>query len=107
MSTPGATSPFLFGVASGDVTDSAVVLWAKLTTPGATVAWYCAPDGDDESELWWGAEKSDSNTGPVHVLVEGLGSGNRYRYWFEVDGQKSDEGHFRTIPLDRPARFAV
>ena len=54
MSTAPEPSPFVFGVASGDVSDSAVVLWAKVTTPGATVGWYCKRDGDDQSDLWWG-----------------------------------------------------
>jgi alkaline phosphatase D len=98
--------PFPFGVASGDVSDSAVVLWTKLATPGSSVTWFCAPD-DGEGRQQTGAAVSDPTTGSVHVLVEGLASGSRYRYWFETDGKRSPEGRFRTIPVNRPARFAV
>ena len=109
---------FPFGIASGDVSDSAVVLWTKLASPGASANWFCEPDGDesagDESAgakptgvQLTGTTASDATTGSVHVAVKGLTAGRRYRYWFEVDGQRSPEGRFRTIPVDRPARFAV
>jgi alkaline phosphatase D len=104
MST--ASDPFPFGVASGDVSDSAVVLWARVDSPGASVTWFCRPN-DDESQPTTGTVVSDSTTGSVHVKVEGLASGSPYCYWFEVDGVRSQEGCFRTIPVDRPARFAV
>src|SRR5476649_2797940 len=108
MST--APDPFQFGVASGDVSDSAVVLWARLVSPGASATWFCEPD-DGEGPAAPGTALtnttvSDSTTGSLHVRVEGLAPGSRYRYWFEVDGQRSSEGRFRTIPVDRPARFA-
>jgi alkaline phosphatase D len=103
-----STAPglFQFGVASGDVSHSAVVLWARVASPGASVTWFCQPD-DDEAAPKSGTVVSDSKTGSVHAKVEALASGSRYRYWFEADGERSTEGRFRTIPLDRPARFAV
>ena len=36
-------SPFVFGIASGDVTHDSIVLWAKLATPGGTARWYVEP----------------------------------------------------------------
>src|SRR5258708_4781081 len=98
MST--APSPFQFGVASGDVSDSEVVLWARVASPGASVSWFCQAD-DDTAQPTTGTVLSDSKTGSIHVKVEGLASGSRYRYWFEADGQRSTEGRFRTIPVDR------
>jgi alkaline phosphatase D len=106
-SGPFSFGVFPFGVASGDVSDSAVVLWTKVAKPGGNVAWWCKPDGNDESEMWWGAAASNPATGSVHVAIDGLTPGSRYLYWFEVDGEKSREGRFRTIPVDRPAKFAV
>jgi alkaline phosphatase D len=99
---------FPYGIASGDVSDSAAVLWTKLATPGATATWFLSPDDDEAvADARTGTIASDAKTGSVHVLVEGLASGSRYRYWFSSDGHESLEGTFRTIPLDRPARFAV
>jgi alkaline phosphatase D len=109
MSMASDPAPFPFGVASGDVSDSAVVLWTKLTTPGASATWFCAPDEDDQStaDALTGTTVSDSTTGSVHVQLDGLAPGSRYRYWFQAEGQESLEGTFRTIPVDRPVRFAV
>ena len=99
------SNPFQYGIASGDVTNSAVVLWARLATPGASATWHCKPE--DGGQALTATAASDSKTGSLHVRVEGLAAGNRYHYWFEAEGQRSDEGRFRTIPVDRPTRFAV
>jgi alkaline phosphatase D len=98
-------SPFPFGVASGDVSHDAVVLWTKVVTPGAAVRWHLGPaDGGAGSS---GETASDPITGSVHVGVTGLDAGIPYRYRFETAGEQSIEGRFRTIPVDRPVRFAV
>jgi alkaline phosphatase D len=108
MSTASDSASFPFGIASGDVSDSTVVLWTRLATPGASATWFLSPDDDEVvDDALTGTTTSDPTTGSVHVLVEGLASGSRYRYWFEADGHESLEGTFRTIPVDRPARFAV
>jgi alkaline phosphatase D len=115
MSTAPDSAPFPFGVASGDVSDSAVVLWTKLGTPGDPVTWFCEREGDGDApgaapgdaHPMTGTVGSDPATGAVHVLVDGLAAGSRYRYSFETGGQRSGDGSFRTIPLDRPVRFAV
>jgi len=65
----------------------------------------CEPEGDGAPSS--GGAVSDPATGSVHVKLENLAAGSRYRYWFEVDGHRSTEGSFRTIPVDRPVRFAV
>src|SRR6187399_3204867 len=100
-----ATSTFPFGVASGDVSHGDVVLWTKLATPGGSVTWHLEPAdvGDGKS----GDAASDPVTGAVHVGVAGLQAGVPYRYWFEIAGERSPEGRFKTIPTDRPVRFAV
>ena len=96
---PAATeSVFSFGVASGDVTHDSVVLWARVE-PGTPVSWHLGGRS--------GETTSDLVTGAVHALVDGLESGERHSYWFEVAGERSAEGSFRTIPVDRPVRFAV
>jgi alkaline phosphatase D len=107
MATDGTSeSPFVFGVASGDVSHGDVVLWAKLAKPGGSATWHLEPaDGDGAGQT--GEATSDPVTGSIHVKVDGLEAGEPYRYWFESDGGTSTIGHFKTIPTDRPVRFAV
>ena len=106
MSDDGATSPFRFGVASGDVTHDAIVLWTKLASPGEAVLWRCERV-DGVGEPISGEQPADPTTGSVHVAVTGLVAGVQYRYWFDAEGVRSPEGLFRTIPVDRAVRFAV
>ena len=100
-----STSTFPFGVASGDVSHGDVVLWTKLATPGGTVSWHLQPANGGEPKT--GEAASDPTSGAVHVKVDGLDAGIPYRYWFESGDEKSPEGRFKTIPTDRPVRFAV
>lgn len=88
---------FPYGVASGDVTHDAVVLWTK-TEPGASATWHC---GDQTGEV-----TADGNTGAVHVLVANLDPGTAYEYRFDAAGV-SAQGRFKTIPTDRSVKFAV
>ncbi len=107
MSDEGTTaSGFIYGVASGDVTHNGVVLWAKLATPGAAATWHLEP-ADHDGAGQTGDTASDPLTGSIHVKVEGLEAGEQYRYWFESDGGTSVIGLFKTIPTDRPVKFAV
>ena len=110
MSDGGTTaSPFVFGIASGDVTHDSIVLWAKLAAPAGTVRWHVEPVVliDDQAQARTGEASADPVTGSAHVPVDGLAAGLQYRYWFETDGARSDEGLFRTIPVDRAVRFVV
>jgi len=107
-----AASPFVFGIASGDVTHDSIVLWAKLATPGGSARWYveladpaAVAYGDTKQQV--GEATADPATGSIHAAVSGLEPGLRYRYWFEADGSRSDEGLFGTIPVDRAVRFVV
>jgi alkaline phosphatase D len=97
------TSTFPYGIASGDVTHDSVVLWVKVA-PDTKVTWHCEPEGG--SSALSGDAEGDM-AGSVHVGVTGLSPDIRYRYWFEADGERSPEGLFKTIPTDRPVKFAV
>ncbi len=105
MPKPPTASTFPFGVASGDVTHDRVVLWTKVARPGDVVRWECATV--DGAVVHRGEAPSDPVTGSVHVGIDGLEPGVRNRYRFESGGESSIDGHFRTIPTDRPVRFAV
>ena len=108
--TPALTSPvFLYGVASGDLTADSVVLWTKVAAPGP-VEWWCEPagvEGNGRGARRSGTAVADPTTGSVHVLVDGIGREPQYRYGFTAGGAASPEGLFKTLPTDRPARFAV
>src|SRR3954452_18587183 len=103
-----AASPFVFGIASGDVTHHSIVLWVKLATPRGEVRWFVEPVGavlaDGKPLPQAGNATADPVTGSVHVLVSGLEPGSQYRYWFETAGARSEEGLFKTIPVDRAVR---
>jgi len=112
MPTPNpalVSAAFPFGVASGDLTPDSVVLWTKVADPGAEVAWWCEPVGGAGSggTRHSGTAAADPTTGSVHALVEGIGGQVQYRYGFTAAAVASPEGRFRTLPTDRPARFAV
>ena len=113
---------FRLGVASGDPTDSSVILWTRLLAPGAAAL----PAGDVAVDWVVAADESfndivASGTAPavgalahsVHVDVTGLAPGRWHWYRFSVDGRTSAVGRTRTFPgtgrANAPAqvRFAL
>jgi alkaline phosphatase D len=98
------------GVASGDPTASSIVLWTRIAPRGprpVEVEWWLGAEGGDH-RLSGTALCDGRRDSTVHVLVEGLRAGTRYRYGFKALGSSSDEGRFRTLPGDRsPLRLAV
>lgn len=121
------SDPFMVGVASGDVTPSAVVLWTRLTTdPTAPdlgmegqgiipVEWRLAttPEGLESSSeaLRVGTAAARPAHGwAVHVDVRGLEPGSTYWYQFRVAGWVTAPARTRTAPAvgaDSTATFAV
>lgn len=104
------TDPFTLGVASGDPTPDAVVLWTRLA-PAPT-----APDGgmpDDDVEVGWevatnpsfdGVIASGSTTATadhghsVHVDVTGLAPATDHWYRFTTRTHTSPVARTRTLP---------
>jgi alkaline phosphatase D len=114
-------TPFTLGVASGDPTPDGIVLWTRLAPEPANpaalgraripVGWRIATD----SRLRHVVRRGVSLAVPelahsVHVEAEGLFPGRDYFYQFDVRGEESPIGHFRTAParyeLVRELRFA-
>lgn len=117
-SAPFATGPaaaasgtgFLHGVASGDPTPTAVVLWTRVTpspdaTPGSgkgarvRVTWEVATDEDfadvvRSGSLMTGTERDHT----VKVDATGLTPGTRYVYRFRSRGVTSPVGRTMTAP---------
>ncbi len=76
---------FEFGVASGDPVDDSVLLWTAVDHPDGPIVWQVATDAEFESIVSHGEVSADPSTPTVHVRVEGLAPGTRYRYRFGVD----------------------
>ncbi len=115
--------PFTLGVASGDPTAEAVVIWTRLAPDPL------ADDGaggmpDDDVEVIWevatdaafaakdlvaaGTFTATAALGhSVHVDVTGLDAGTDYHYRFTVGATTSPVGRTRTLADGSPERFAL
>ena len=114
-------NPFTLGVASGDPTPDGIVLWTRLApdpaVPGSLgrrnipVGWRVAADSRMRRVIARGVAIAPFQLAhSVHVEVEGLRPGRDYFYQFDVRGEESTIGHFRTAPAAhefvRRLRFA-
>ncbi|WP_029431081.1 alkaline phosphatase [Blastococcus sp. URHD0036] len=104
---------FAFGVASGDPTGTAVLLWTRVTpteeaTPGSglgpdvSVDWEVAADEEFSDIIASGSTRTDkSRDHTVKVVVEDLEPYTRYFYRFRWEGATSPVGRTQTAP-DEP-----
>ena len=102
--------PFTLGVASGDPTDTGVVLWTRLaprpldefggmTGENVEVRWELADDEGMKTVLKTGTVVATPQLGhSVHVEVEGLKPDRWYFYRFQCGGATSPVGRTRTTP---------
>ncbi|MEZ5939597.1 MAG: alkaline phosphatase D family protein [Hyphomonadaceae bacterium] len=96
------TVAFKHGVASGDPTQDAVILWTRATptTDGPVpVNWAISPKGNSRDII----QSGYMVTGPerdytVKVDVTGLEPGKEYSYWFWTGQTVSGAGVTRTLP---------
>jgi len=95
-------APFVHGVASGDPTATAVILWTRVTTdhPGSvTVTWRVARDVAMADVVATGAAVAQAaGDHTVKVEVTGLEPGQWYFYEFEALGRRSLVGRTKTAP---------
>ena len=102
-------NPFTLGVASGDPTSDGIVLWTRLApepaVPGSLgqrtipVRWRVATDSRMRHVIARGVATAPPQLAhSVHVEVEGLRPRHDYFYQFDVRGEESAIGHFRTAP---------
>jgi alkaline phosphatase D len=114
-------NPFTLGVASGDPTPDGIVLWTRLAPEPANpealgrsaipVGWRVASDASLRRVVARGVALASAELAhSVHVEVSGLLPGRDYFYQFDVRGEESRVGHFRTAigehELARQLRFA-
>ena len=103
-----AGSLFRHGVASGDPLPHQVVIWTRITRPGAAaapaaepipVAWSVAADPDLRELVAHGETIAAAERDwTVHVDVTGLAPGTMYFYWFFALGEGSPVGRTKTLP---------
>lgn len=102
-------NPFTLGVASGDPRPDGIVLWTRLAPEPAdpaslgrrpiAVGWRVAADGNMRHVVARGqAVAAPELAHSVHVEVAGLEPSRDYFYQFDLRGEESRIGHFRTAP---------
>lgn len=97
--------PFYHGVASGDPTNSAVVIWTRVTPedslPLVEVKWEISTDQTFSNVIQDGDFTTDpSRDYTVKIDVSGLESGFQYYYRFRALGATSVVGKTKTAPQD-------
>ncbi|MGP4114705.1 alkaline phosphatase D family protein [Streptomyces sp. 4N509B] len=122
-SPSGMPYPFTNGIASGDPTETAVVIWTRVAPdplaphgglrPDARVRveWQVCEDPSFARVVRSGTAVTSPDTShTVHVDVRGLKPGHHYFYRFRAGGHISETGRTWTAPptrSTRPLRFAV
>ncbi len=102
---------FGHGVASGDPTQTAVVIWTRVTPAAAgaiPVKWSVSREAGLKSVVKTGTFV----TGPerdytVKVDVDGLETGQQYYYWFSAGQASSPGGATRTLPASGTAEYRM
>lgn len=105
-------NPFTLGVASGDPTPNGIVLWTRLAPEPADpaslgkraipVGWRIATDSRMRNVVARDTAAASAELAhSVHVEVDCLRPGRDYFYQFDVRGEESAIGHFRTAPAER------
>lgn len=97
-----AKGAFQHGIASGDPTQTSVLIWTRVTPEAEgpmAVAWGVSTDAGFRDVV----QRGTFNTGPerdytVKVDVQGLEPGRLYYYWFSVGRTSSPGGATRTLP---------
>jgi len=104
--------PFYHGVASGDPTETSVILWTKLTlerswTKPVEVAYIVSLKSDCSAPVKEGTITAQAiNDFTVKVDVQGLNPGTQYYYRFTFDGKNSPVGRTKTLPENGPIAIA-
>lgn len=99
-------APFVHGVASGDPTADAVVVWTHVDVDSADFAtsvdvdWQVATDSTMNAIVQSGSYTTDSSQDfTVNVDVNGLNANTYYWYQFTTNGSSSVVGRTKTAPV--------
>lgn len=104
-------APFYHGVASGDPTQTSVIIWTCITlnknVESASLNWEVATDSFMNNIIQSGEVITNKVLGfTVKVDVENLKEDSRYYYRFKYKDHFSIIGHTHTLPL-KPERFSI
>ncbi len=108
-----AWAPFYHGVASGDPTQDAVIIWTRVTPDSMNLGaisgtWEVATDTLFQNIVTSGNFTTDSTRDyTVNVDVTGLSAGTWYYYRFKVNGVSSPIGRTKTLPSGNVNRFRI
>ncbi|MFK8050693.1 MAG: alkaline phosphatase [Halioglobus sp.] len=103
-------NPFKLGIASGDMTQSSVVLWTRLVLdlladdgglpPAAVkVSWKVSRSADMKNIVRQGDQMAIPQLAhSVHVDLQGLEPDTKYWYQFSLPGYQSELGVTKTLP---------
>ncbi|MBY5979696.1 alkaline phosphatase D family protein [Ferrimonas balearica] len=98
-----ASVSFLHGVASGDPTTNALILWTRVTPEQEgeiTVSWEVASDANFTQLVTTGSTTTSAERDyTVKVDAVGLESGQSYFYRFSSGQVVSPVGHGKTLPV--------
>jgi len=101
---------FHHGVASGDPTQSAVIIWTRVTTSKQSieVSWDVSADKEFNIIVASGTiETSAARDYTVKVDVETLNAGTQYFYRFNSGDAESPRGKTQTLPAGAIASFKM
>ena len=104
--TAGADTNKVFaqGIASGDPTESAVVIWTRINDSSKTshkVSWSVSRQADMKKPIQSGEVMTDASIDyTVKVDVQQLQAGQRYYYRFSYGKADSPIGQTKTLPSD-------
>lgn len=106
-----AHAEFSLGVASGDPTETAVMVWTRTDAPRAVTLQVARDESFAQVEQTIAAESSADADNTLKIDVRGLSPGTGYFYRFVATDnplERSDVGFFHTAPtasIARPLRF--
>ncbi|EJC6857209.1 alkaline phosphatase D family protein [Vibrio parahaemolyticus] len=94
---------FEHGVASGDPTQTQVIIWTRVTTAASyvDVSWQVASDMEFSNVVQSGVFTTDTGRDfTVKVDVQNLNTNSQYYYRFMVGEMMSEVGQTQTLPED-------
>ncbi len=107
---PPPPTVFLHGVASGDPTADAVILWTRVTAPAGDVevVWTIASDAGMKAVVDSGAVTTNADRDyTVKIDATGLAAGTTYYYRFAALDEQSPVGRTRTAPTGKVDKLRV
>lgn len=110
LKASGTVAAFYHGVASGDPTQTQVIIWTRVTTnqQQAEVSWQVSTDADFSRTVAAGMVLTDADSDyTVKVDVDSLQAGTEYFYRFNAFEVQSITGRTRTLPSGDVASFKM